>query len=208
MDVASSVNIEPPHTLSPVFGPHPSHPQPRLSSPIPSQHPQSPTAHPASPPPPAAEMDLSSSATATAALLPPAEVQHQQQQQDDHQDARMENAESSQAESLPNGHVPFPAASEALTDGSLHPDGEAMDTTPDHSQEPAPANGVPAAASLTTAMATTTTTTAAAAANSESATQQLDLITPPNFTSTSAHLPDIIPNGDAETDAGEPMDTT
>jgi hypothetical protein len=179
MDVASSVNIEPPHTLSPVFGPHSSHSQPRMSSPIPSQHPQSPT-HPTSPPPPAAEMDLSSS---VAALPPPSEVQQ------DNQDAQMENAESSHVGSLPNGHVPFPAASEAFTDGSVHLDGEAMDTTPDHSQEPHPANGVPA--TLTTA-------------NPESNAQP-DSTT--NLTSTSAELPDIIPNGDAA-DAGEPMDTT
>ncbi|KAH0542586.1 hypothetical protein FGG08_002994 [Glutinoglossum americanum] len=178
MDVASSVNIEPPHTLSPVFGPHSSHSQPRMSSPIPSQPPQSPT-HPTSPPPPVAEMDLSSSA---AAPPPPVEAQ-------DNQDSQMENAESSHVESLPNGHVPFPAASEAFTDGSVHQDGEAMDTTPDHSQESPPANGVPVPPQ---------------AANLESATQPGSTL---DFTSASAELPDIIPNGDAA-DAGEPMDTT
>jgi hypothetical protein len=148
-----------------------------MASPIPSQHPQSPS-HPTSPPPPAAEMDLSSS---VAALPPPVDAQ-------DGQDAQMENAESSHVESLPNGHVLFPAASETFTDGSLQQDGEAMDTTPDHSQNPLPANGLPVPPTAT-----------------PEPTAQLG--STPNFTSASAELPDIIPNGDAA-DAGEPMDTT
>jgi hypothetical protein len=145
-----------------------------MSSPIPSQHPQSPS-HPTSPPPPAAEMDLSSS---VAALPPPPDAH----------DAQMENTESSHIESLPNGHVPFPAASEAFSGGSVHQDGEAMDTTPDHSQDALPANGLPVPP----------------AANSGPATQLGSAL---NSTSTSIELPDIIPNGDAA-DAGEPMDTT
>ena len=100
----------------------------------------------------------------------------------------MENAETSHIESLPNGHVLFPTASETFTDGSVQQDGEAMDTTPDHSQNPLPANGLPVPP----------------AATPEPAAQ---LASSPNFTSASAELPDIISNGDA-VDAGEPMDTT